>query len=385
MAAVEPFSPIPAPARAPGRRTSPTRSSSRRGSATSISYSSPFASGGRITRATAKHPLSGIAADQLSPLRRSTGVLHLDQASFGSPVPKRSFLSQFSELPSDDRLDQPPPSPLSQAHAPQFSNSAFSAPIATPTSQPKPPTFAKSRLSGFGFGKKEPAGSSATNQLFKVRRTHSVENLLARDSPFSNNAPLPSASIHPHPLSQSLTPSNLNSEDDDIDVKPAARKFNSLGFAAKKKRPSLPGSSSWSTLSNAVASSSSSSTETPPNYRLVKPFQPAFMSTGLLSKRNRQNLGSIDSLHFAPPETPCKRPAQPQFTVVAPSSSLKALDNTRMFDADEVFDTGNSGFDYEMPPTPTKAFAAQHASPQVQVLATPPQGWPIPNNLSMYY
>ncbi|KAK7208177.1 kinase-like domain-containing protein [Myxozyma melibiosi] len=382
MAAVESFSPLSAPARTPGRRVSPTRSSSRRGSASSsVSYSSsPFTSG-RVTRAAAKHPLShSVPAEQLSPLRRSTGVLHLDQASLGSPVPKRSFLSQSPDLPHQVKRVQPPPSPLSRSDAPPFPTSPFSAPTATtPASQSRPPAFAKSKLSSFGFGKKDPPAPPSATQLFKVRRTHSVENLLARDSPFSSNGPLPSASSHPHPLSQSLTPSNMNSEDDDdVDMKSSGYRFNSLGFAAKKKRPSLPGSASWSTLSNAMSSNSTSSTETPPNYRLVKPFQPAFMSTGLLSKRNRQSNDSFESRHFATPETPCKRPAQPQFSA-APSSSLKPLSDISVPDVSETFEMANSGYDYEMPPTPTKAFGSQQEPSMHFQTATVPQGWSIAN------
>lgn len=51
---------------------------------------------------------------------------------------------------------------------------------------------------------------------------------------------------------------------------------------------------------------------TPENYKFVKPLQTAFMSTGLLSKRNRRK--PFNDTHMAPPDTPCKRPTAPPMT-----------------------------------------------------------------------
>ncbi|KAK9447724.1 kinase-like domain-containing protein [Limtongia smithiae] len=82
------------------------------------------------------------------------------------------------------------------------------------------------------------------------------------------------------------------------------------------------------------------------------------MSTGLLSKRNRNRQDSVEFAHFAPPDTPCKRSTQAQFAV--PSSSLKTVARERptSMDGDEMFDPTGSTSEYEMPPTPTKAFGS---------------------------
>ncbi|KAK9476509.1 kinase-like domain-containing protein [Lipomyces japonicus] len=79
------------------------------------------------------------------------------------------------------------------------------------------------------------------------------------------------------------------------------------------------------------------------------------MSTGLLSKRNRQSNGNSELDRLAPPNTPCKRPAQPQFT--ATSSSLSSFVIDAPVQAGDMDDIGGSMNDFEMPPTPTKAFS----------------------------
>ncbi|KAK9467876.1 kinase-like domain-containing protein [Lipomyces arxii] len=80
------------------------------------------------------------------------------------------------------------------------------------------------------------------------------------------------------------------------------------------------------------------------------------MSTGLLSKRNRLNSATAESNHPAPPDTPCKRPAQPQFTATPAQSSLRLSMSMSDFttDRDEMFDLAGTSQEYEMPPTPTK-------------------------------
>ncbi|KAK9360691.1 kinase-like domain-containing protein [Lipomyces starkeyi] len=102
------------------------------------------------------------------------------------------------------------------------------------------------------------------------------------------------------------------------------------------------------------------------------------MSTGLLSKRNRQSNGSAETSHFAPPDTPCKRPAQPQFSATSPSfkSSISNFSESSG-DAEEIFDLGGPNAEYEMPPTPTKTFGSSHAD-SLQSLSVP-QAWNIPS------
>jgi Protein kinase domain len=58
---------------------------------------------------------------------------------------------------------------------------------------------------------------------------------------------------------------------------------------------------------------------TPPNFKFAKPLQAAFMSEGLLSKRNRSD--SISTKHM--PDTPCKRPVSGTFSEYEPPTPTK--------------------------------------------------------------
>ncbi|KAK9475549.1 kinase-like domain-containing protein [Dipodascopsis tothii] len=86
------------------------------------------------------------------------------------------------------------------------------------------------------------------------------------------------------------------------------------------------------------------------------------MSTGLLSKRDRQS-NTSEASHFAPPDTPCKRPSQPQFT----TSSLDGFDSSDTTPAESPAAPGNFDIklgrtDYELPPTPTKVLGGRPTS-----------------------
>lgn len=143
---------------------------------------------------------------------------------------------------------------------------------------------------------------------------------IRRDSPFSSQGSLPSASIHPlssvqnsqqpsrHPLSRTLTQSSsLTSEQDDSPthepvhrpIRPRSHDFSkSLPIGASRPIP-LPEDHDFS---------SQSSFATPGNYKTAKPLPAAFMSTGLISKKNRNiddpNAG-LPKAHM--PDTPCKK------------------------------------------------------------------------------
>ncbi|KAK9459877.1 kinase-like domain-containing protein [Lipomyces oligophaga] len=109
------------------------------------------------------------------------------------------------------------------------------------------------------------------------------------------------------------------------------------------------------------------------------------MSTGLLSKRNRHSISSIGSSHLAPPDTPCKRPAQPQF---APPSSTLRVTNSRpssYTSEDEAYDFNSLTRDYEAPLTPTKPSANSRESvsfDSIKTRSTPSQEWQFPTLLS---
>ncbi|KAK9458241.1 kinase-like domain-containing protein [Dipodascopsis uninucleata] len=111
------------------------------------------------------------------------------------------------------------------------------------------------------------------------------------------------------------------------------------------------------------------------------------MSTGLLSKRNRQNNVNSALSHLAPPDTPCKRPAQPHFN--NGSSGLKTVlavadnnDNDYIHDNDEndndnedSNDINGLSCDYEMPPTPTKVFGNSNSHDTFQFRTSDSQSW----------
>jgi mitosis inhibitor protein kinase SWE1 len=113
---------------------------------------------------------------------------------------------------------------------------------------------------------------------------------------------------------------------------------------------------------------------TPQNYKLVKPLQAAFMSEGLLSKRNRSNsTGPLpSSLHM--PDTPCKRPLSGTFGIfpLEPTTPLPGhlRHQISFFDTDSNSSQETPGrpshsykSDYEFPATPTKSVDNQGSTP----------------------
>ncbi|KAI9724906.1 MAG: hypothetical protein M1812_000182 [Candelaria pacifica] len=305
--------------------------------------------------------LGGISSTS-SPLKRSDGIMNLDQASLGSPVAKRrslhgaSFGSDFdifehgphssSQSQEQSGMDHDMDSTSSQPVVNNNGLSPFlfampkrSSSLRKSTLQQRhneKPTFARSRPNVDLAMELTTPGHGAS----KGRHRMSLENFIPpmpRDSPFSSQGTLPSASIHvlqqhnygsqnagnqvqhqPHPLSRTLTQSSSNSSMTD-DSPTHAHVHNPdaprpiLDFAK-----SMPVGGPRSFLKKAVSvetseytSSSGTSFATPENYKLVKPLPAAFMSTGLISKRNR----NVDERSLRPggvkaqmPDTPCKRP-----------------------------------------------------------------------------
>ncbi len=305
--------------------------------------------------------LGGISSTS-SPLKRSDGIMNLDQASLGSPLAKRrslhsaSFGSDFdifehgpqssSQSHEHSETDHDMDSIASQSGAINNGLSPFllampkrSSSLRKSTLQQRhseKPTFARSRPNA------ELAMELTTpgHEVSKGRHRMSLENFLPpmpRDSPFSSQGGLPNASVHvlpqhnygsqnaggqvqhqPHPLSRTLTQSSSSSSmaDDSpthahVHVPDAPRpaldfaKSLPVGGPRSFLRKSMPGEASEHTMS------SGTSFATPENYKLVKPLPAAFMSTGLISKRNR----NVDESSLRPggikaqmPDTPCKRP-----------------------------------------------------------------------------
>ncbi|EXJ74518.1 WEE/WEE-UNCLASSIFIED protein kinase [Cladophialophora psammophila CBS 110553] len=146
-------------------------------------------------------------------------------------------------------------------------------------------------------------------------------NAFPRDSPFPSQGNLLSASIHPmtatgngssyqprHPLSRTVTQSlsQPDEQDDSPTHGPIHRPSRPRSHDFSKSLP--VGSSRPVPSSEDNEFSSQTSFATPGNYKAARPLPAAFMSTGLISKKNRNvedpNAG-LPKAHM--PDTPCKK------------------------------------------------------------------------------
>ena len=139
---------------------------------------------------------------------------------------------------------------------------------------------------------------------------------LPRDSPFSSQGQLLSASVHPipscqqprHPLSRTMTQSSsqYDEQDDSPTHEPIHRASRPRSHDFSKSMP--VGSIRPTPSSQDHEFSSQGSFATPGNYKTARPLPAAFMSTGLISKKNRNAEGPDAGLPKAHmPDTPCKR------------------------------------------------------------------------------
>ena len=147
---------------------------------------------------------------------------------------------------------------------------------------------------------------------------------LPRDSPFAAQGNLLSASIHPansthhsqasqvqqgrHPLSRTMTQSSSTSsvQDDSPTHEPVHRPTRPRSYDFSKSLPI--GAARPSPAATGSEFSSQGSFATPGNYKSARPLPAAFMSTGLISKKNRNvedPNGGLPKAHM--PDTPCKK------------------------------------------------------------------------------
>jgi mitosis inhibitor protein kinase SWE1 len=176
-----------------------------------------------------------------------------------------------------------------------------------------------------------PGRETATPAPTKGRPRLSLDQFIppmARDSPFSAQGGLPNASVHvvnsthqppphqPHPLSRTLTQSSSNSSLLDDSPTHVPVHFTEQPRPKLDFSKSMPAGSLRPFQLDAVAReegfqpAGSGSFATPQNYKAVKPLPSAFMSTGLISKVNR-NPEEPPVAHGGKsfmPDTPCKRP-----------------------------------------------------------------------------
>lgn len=307
---------------------------------------------------------SGAPAGISSPLKRSDAIMNLDQASLGSPVAKRRSLHGSASFGHDFNVFDhgPTSSPQFEIHddsnqeyelsATSFTSgsavaSAFSN-MPRRSSSLRKSTLQQRHGDKTSWGRRQAAAhahelSNLSNEVStpvaqKNRPRLSLDQFMppmARDSPFSSQGSLPSASVHimtqhvqqpahqPHPLSRTMTTSSSSSSL--VDESPTHVPVN----FGEKPRPRLDFSKSlpagalrpFNFDSIAREESSSDSFSTPANYKSVKPLPAAFMSTGLISKVNRNpeepQMGrGTGKGHM--PDTPCKKPVNIFATYPAP-------------------------------------------------------------------
>ena len=324
-----------------------------------------------------------------SPLKRSDGSMNLELAQLGSPSPKRRSLHGASFGPDFDIFDQgAATSGQSLTHGSMGDSLGSDAPSRSESSNvglsPMPrrtsslrkttlqqrhekPQFVRSRP-GFelNFDLQTPGAPNS-----KVRHRLSLDNVFpapARESPFSSQGTLLNASVHPiaqprkdglgttnmnqpprHPLARTMTQSSSSSslaEDSPTHIPVRHGEFRRPSVDFSKSLPmgsSRPASKEPST----TESSQESSFATPDNYKLAKPLPAAFMSTGLISKRNKnideQQMdfqGSIGHM----PDTPCKRPVSMAAIMPTPTPDINLNKSRQARHSSHSFGTPSTPF-----------------------------------------
>jgi len=310
-----------------------------------------------------------LSLDSPSPsMKRSdVAILNLDQASLGSPVAKRPPRRQSG-------------SHFHHSHPPSASHTTPRRPPSRSVSnQPRPHHLLHQQVQAQHFEFSTPAPPNG-----KVSRRISVENFLrppSRDSPFGMPAPIVDASIHlPPQPQQAQQQGKRQPKPHPLSFAESALSTPSSASTVSTQQPTRPHNPRLQTLVDS-SSGSQQTFYTPQAYKMAKPLQAAFMSEGLLSKRNRSNSSgpTLSSLHM--PDTPCKRPLSGTFGVfpAEPSTPLSGqLRHTSLFFNDSDSSSGqdtpapsnhrslsylSNKSDYEFPATPTKSVDTQSNTP----------------------
>lgn len=278
-------------------------------------------------------------AISVSPLKRSDAAMDLGQSSFGSPVAKRRSLHGISTLGSEDPsvFDQTPAPPQhfdiheDGNHEYQLTGSSASpfrdlAASPTPSALPKRTSSLRKSTLQQRHGTNQPswgrrAGEKQLAQLAaepgtpgaRSRPRLSLDQYVPpeeRANPFHGQLPSATAhpvqrpANHPHPLSRLL--SQTSSGPGHLDEEfPTQRAL--LPHVLSKSLP--PGSQPPANDSDGTST---------PHYKGARPLQSAFMSTGLVSKMNRNRDGPLEhpGAKVAMPDTPCKK--QPYYSATFP-------------------------------------------------------------------
>ncbi|OJD22499.1 WEE protein kinase [Blastomyces percursus] len=288
-----------------------------------------------------------------SPLKRSDVIMNLDQTPLRSPSAKRRSLhganfgsSDFNFFEVDNNIGSTPDKQPKQTENDAPTSALAQVPSNFSAIPKRSSSLRKSTLqqrqserslfSRARAGTENDAESPPSSPMApRSRQPKTFDGHLFFPAPcdgsYSNNSIFSNSSTSlfstshtnnkstqtygaPHPLSRTITQSSSSSSL--VDDSPTHEPINRFD----KPRPILNFSKSLPTGSTRPVGSSQlrqensdTSTEsfaTPENYKLVKPLPAAFMSTGLISKKNR----NMDDVHNASvtsknmPDTPCKRP-----------------------------------------------------------------------------
>ncbi|KAF2759979.1 hypothetical protein EJ05DRAFT_317715 [Pseudovirgaria hyperparasitica] len=287
-----------------------------------------------------------------SPLKRSDGIMNLDQASLGSPVAKRrslhgasAFGADFSIFDQSSDADQTNGNDKHQDSANIFSSPRRSPPLRKSSlrkstfQQRFGQTASKTSRSGeHEFTVPGPAASKqkqrasldssmnfvSTSSPNPFRRSTQSDGPQATMSPQSFLARSTSLRNQPHPLSNSLTPSSSSSSllDESPTHHPApvfahGHNYTHQPYRAPNAEPRINTNFAKSLPIGAIRPTEnddqSSEFSTPATYKMAKPLPAAFMSTGLISKRNRP-LEETLAESYVMPDTPSKRNSFPPVT-----------------------------------------------------------------------
>ncbi len=285
----------------------------------------------------------------LSPLKRSDAIMDSDLTGLGSPVPKRRSLHGISSLTNDSSIFDHAPSAqatfdihddnLQEYQLTGSATPVYREPVPSPTPSSALPrrssSLRKSTLQqrhdprsswGRRQGEKYLAqqSSETTSPVPRNRPRASLDQILRpepRDSPFTMRGPLPNPSVHlfergahqPHPLSRSLTTSSSSSSlpDDSPTHFPI-------------QNPDRPRHTSIFGKSLPIGAHRPREAVATPQYKLAKPLQAAFASTGLVSKMNRNpelDPALQGGKPMIMPDTPCKKQVYPSNTYPPSSGS----------------------------------------------------------------
>ncbi|KAI1929390.1 mitosis inhibitor protein kinase swe1 [Ophidiomyces ophidiicola] len=279
----------------------------------------------------------------LSPLKRTDGFMNLDQASCGSPVPKRRSLhgANFgSEFDVFEHAANTPDIISNEAKEHESTGSLFpQSPSLFSTVPKRSSSLRKSTLQQrqndrqlFRKGSVDQSPEVSTPAALRNNasgvRDNGIFSPLKRDSftpsgsIFTNTStPAPvqftgfaQPTLSAHPLSRTITQSSSDSslaDDSPTHAPGPARPLSPRPILNFSK--SLPAGSSKPLVSSRLQHEESNGSEasfaTPESYRFVKPLPAAFFSTGLISKKNRNAADVLNPPLGGKnmPDTPCKR------------------------------------------------------------------------------